>query len=110
MKKQVLIFTIIFITKILNGHAQNSNPFNNYKDYIENEQFISENKLDAQASFTSYTKEQHALSFNIKNAHFYKSLDGIWKFNWVRNPKNRPTTFINPNENNQMVDDLIPNV
>jgi len=99
MKKQILIFNIIFITQILNGYAQNSNPFNNYKDYIENEQLISENKLDPHASFTSYTKEQHALSFNIKKAHFYKSLDGIWKFNWVRNPKNRPTTFVNPNEN-----------
>ena len=43
MKKQILIFNIIFITQILNGYAQNSNPFNNYKDYIENEQLISEN-------------------------------------------------------------------
>ena len=65
MKKQVLIFTIIFITKILNGHAQNSNPFNNYKDYIENEQFISENKLDAHASFTSLPRS---------NMHYHSTL------------------------------------
>ena len=27
---------------------------------------------------------------------FHKNLDGEWKFKWVRSPKERSTTFMNP--------------
>ena len=67
--------------------------------YIENEAVISENKLEAHASFSSYAPNEDALSFNLTNANFYQSLDGEWKFKWVRSPKNRSTTFMNPSEN-----------
>jgi len=80
---------------VINANSQSLNPIKDYKYYIENEQVISEHKLDAHASFTSFTSEKEALN---KAPQFYKSLDGIWKFNWVKNPKDRPTTFMNPNE------------
>ncbi|MFT4534629.1 MAG: beta-galactosidase [Saprospiraceae bacterium] len=66
--------------------------------YIENELVIGENKLDAHASFTSYAPNEDALSFEGKNTSFYQSLDGTWKFKWVRSPKERSTTFMNPTE------------
>ncbi|MFT5238922.1 MAG: beta-galactosidase, partial [Flavobacteriaceae bacterium] len=31
--------------------------------------------------------------------NFFQSLDGKWKFKWVRSPKDRSTTFMNPSEN-----------
>ena len=31
-------------------------------------------------------------------AEFYQLLVGQWKFNWVRDPKDRPTKFMNPKE------------
>lgn len=67
--------------------------------YIENEAVISENKLDAHASFTSYAPDEDALSFDIESTNFYQNLDGQWKFKWVRSPKDRSTTFMNPSEN-----------
>ncbi|MFT7603791.1 MAG: beta-galactosidase [Saprospiraceae bacterium] len=67
--------------------------------YIENEAVISENKLDAHASFSSFAPNEDALSFNPTNTNFYQSLDGEWKFKWVRSPKDRSTTFMNPAEN-----------
>ena len=71
-----------------------NNPENiNY--YIENESVISENKEDAHASFTSFTSVADRQNDSAKNL---LSLDGIWKFNWVRNPKDRPTTFMDPSE------------
>ena len=79
---------------VINVNSQNINPIIDFKQYIENEQLISENKLDAHASFTSFTSEKEALN---NNAQFYKSLDGIWKFDWVRDPKDRPTAFMDPN-------------
>lgn len=91
-----LIFQILYIFfAVLNANGQDFNPINDYKHYIENEQVISENKLEAHASFTSFTSEKEALN---NNPEYFKSLDGIWKFNWVRNPKDRPTTFMDPSE------------
>lgn len=91
------ILLILIITKY--GFSQDKDPINDYKSYIEDEQIISEHKLDAHASFTSFTSEKAALSFDLKNAEFLQSLDGLWKFNWVKSPKDRPTTFINSSEN-----------
>ncbi|GAA3577621.1 glycoside hydrolase family 2 TIM barrel-domain containing protein [Snuella lapsa] len=76
-------------------YSQERDPITDYKYYIENEQVISENKLDAHASFSSFYSENDAI--NNTNA-LKKSLDGEWSFNWVRNPKDRPTTFMDPSE------------
>jgi beta-galactosidase len=67
--------------------------------YIENESVIGENKLEAHASFSSYAPNEDPLSFNPTTANFYQSLDGVWRFKWVRSAKDRPTTFMNPLEN-----------
>ncbi|MGB0892129.1 MAG: glycoside hydrolase family 2 TIM barrel-domain containing protein [Flavobacteriaceae bacterium] len=68
----------------------------NIWNYIENEQVISENKEDTHASFSSFSS-----LYNLKNNQnqFKKSLNGIWKFKWVKNPADRPVNFINPKEN-----------
>jgi beta-galactosidase len=103
-KKMIILKTTGFVTLkmaclifvVFNVNGQDVNPITDYKHYIENEQVISENKLDAHASFTSFTSEKDALG---NNSQFYKSLDGIWKFKWVRNPKDRPITFMNLSEN-----------
>ena len=91
---QFWLTLIFFVALHVNG--QDISPIKDYKHYIENNQVISDNKLEAHASFTSFTTEKKALN---NDAQFYKSLDGIWKFNWVRNPKDRPTTFMDPDEN-----------
>ena len=88
---------------VVNANSQDIDPVKNYKHYIENEQVISENKLESHASFTSFTSEKEALD---NKAQFYKSLDGVWKFNWVRNPKDRPTTFMSPGEDVSSWDDI----
>lgn len=85
---QILIVVFSF-SKIT---SQTKNPITDYKFYIENEQVISENKLEAHASFSSFSSEKEALN---NQPQFFKLLDGIWKFNWVKNPKDRPTTFMN---------------
>ena len=87
-----LFFVLFAFSKVT---SQVKDPIKDYKHYIENEEVISENKLDAHASFTSFTSEKEALG---NTPQFYKSLDGIWKFKWVKNPADRPTTFMNLNE------------
>ncbi len=95
------LIAILFVG--LKAYSQDYNPINDYKHYIENEQIISENKLKAHSTFTSFTTEKEALNNNPK---FYKLLDGIWKFNWVKNPKNRPTNFTNLNLDDSTWNDI----
>ena len=98
--KLLTICLLISLTSL--GYSQEKD----ISHYIENEQVISENKLDAHASFTSYAPYENALSFDAKSTNFYQSLDGKWKFKWVRSPKDRSTTFMNPSENVDAWDDI----
>ncbi|MGV8814512.1 MAG: glycoside hydrolase family 2 TIM barrel-domain containing protein [Gelidibacter sp.] len=102
-KALVILKTVFAFCAVLNANGQQKDPIKDYKHYIENEAVISEHKMDAHASFTSFTSEKDALK---NTPEFYQLLDGIWKFNWVRNPADRPTTFMNPNEDVSGWDDL----
>lgn len=84
-------------------YSQQNNPITDYKYYIENEQLIGEHKLAAHASFTSFSthKEREA-----NESKYYKPLNGTWKFDWVRNPKERPTTFMNETFDASSWDDI----
>lgn len=99
--KNYLLTAILYSLIIIKSNGQKIVSFPN--NYIENEQMIGENKLEAHSSFTSFTSEKNALS---NNAQFYKSLDGIWKFKWVRSPKERPSTFMDPFENVENWNDI----
>lgn len=55
-----------------------------------NHQIFEENKLPARSSYFGYEKLQVSEKENSKR---FMSLNGDWKFNWVRDPKQRPTTF-----------------
>lgn len=73
-------------------NSQQKNPITDYKYFIENTKVISENKMPSHASFTSFSTLEEQ---EINKPQYYKSLNGVWKFNWVKDPKNRPTTFMN---------------
>ena len=93
MKKRIyLIFPILLLSITL--YSPQKDPFTDYKYYIENEQVISEYKLPAHASFSSFSTIKERETNKLK---YYKSLNGIWKFNWVRDPKERPTSFMEYN-------------
>jgi beta-galactosidase len=91
--KLVLICLVSSLASVVSSQEKN------ISHYIENEAVISENKLDAHASFTSYGSEEDVMNFDTKNTKFHNNLDGQWKFKWVRSPKERSTTFMNPAEN-----------
>ncbi len=92
MIKKLTIFTLLLFCLL--SYSQEKDPIKDYKHYIENEQVISENKEPAHASFTSFVSKENALK---NNPHYYKLLNGTWKFNWVKNPKDRPTQFMKSN-------------
>ncbi|MFD2568815.1 glycoside hydrolase family 2 TIM barrel-domain containing protein [Pseudotenacibaculum haliotis] len=86
--KNSLIPLLVFLNISL--FAQKNDPVQDYQKYIEDELIISENKLPAHASFSSFAIEGQT------KPTFFKLLNGNWKFNWVRDPNSRPTNFMNP--------------
>ena len=72
-----------FVFGCLSSQAQFLNR-KSLKDYIANPQCISENKEPPHASFMPQEK---------------KSLDGLWKFKWVKKPSKRPRRFFKKNYN-----------
>ena len=55
------------------------------------------NKLAARASFFAYETQELAKDNNLENATNHLSLNGIWKFNWVKNPEQRSQDFYKEN-------------
>jgi len=96
MQKHLILRVFILFGFTTQIFSQEKNPITNYKFYIENKQMIGDNKLKPRASFSSFSSAENALTNNISKS-YYKLLDGFWKFNWVKSPKDRPTEFMNPN-------------
>ena len=60
--------------------------------YHYNHTVFEENKLTPRATFFAFENESIEDKENSKR---FLSLNGTWKFNWVKDPKQRPTTFQN---------------
>ncbi len=58
----------------------------------ENPAIVGINKEPAHSTMKVFSRPEAALSGDISQA-FYKSLNGRWKFNWVKRPADRPLDF-----------------
>lgn len=63
------------------------------KNHWEDETIIGINKEDSRATFIPFSSTKEALSSNPKESSLYQSLNGSWKFNWVKEPSLRPKDF-----------------
>lgn len=59
-----------------------------------NHKIFEDNKLAPRATYFGFESEHIQ---NKENSKRYLSLNGQWKFNWIKDPKQRPTTFQNIN-------------
>jgi len=59
----------------------------------ENPEMFNINREDPHATMISFPDEQSALEAIKSNSPNYVSLDGKWKFNWVKSPDQRPYWF-----------------
>ncbi|HEX8474500.1 MAG TPA: glycoside hydrolase family 2 TIM barrel-domain containing protein [Pyrinomonadaceae bacterium] len=62
----------------------------------ENPRVFSVNKEPAHATLVPYRSEEAALDHTRTRSPFVRSLDGLWKFHWVKNPAERPADFYRP--------------
>ncbi len=59
----------------------------------ENPEMFNQNREDPHTTLISFPDEQSALGGIKTNSPNYLSLDGTWKFNWVKSPDQRPYWF-----------------
>ena len=91
MKPVRLLPTAILFSLMLNLAAQTAVP--SVPDW-ENPHVFGINKEPARASYTPYADESAAL--DKEPSSLTESLNGAWKFNWVKRPELRPVDFFKP--------------
>ncbi len=60
---------------------------------IQDPSIVEINKRPARATFFNFETKQLARFNELSKSRFFQSLNGPWKFNWVRDPSNRPKDF-----------------
>ncbi|MCZ4695552.1 DUF4981 domain-containing protein [Ancylomarina euxinus] len=60
---------------------------------VENPGMFNQNKEAAHATLMPFRSIDEALTKKRNESSYYKSLSGVWKFNWVRKPADRPQDF-----------------
>ncbi|MFX0103696.1 MAG: sugar-binding domain-containing protein, partial [Candidatus Hodarchaeota archaeon] len=62
----------------------------------ENARVFGCNKEPAHNTLLPFADIETALGGKMETSPFYVSLDGYWKFHWVKRPAERPVDFYNP--------------
>ncbi|PCJ98726.1 MAG: beta-galactosidase [Flavobacteriaceae bacterium] len=85
MKNVVFAITLIFAMNLLCSQEGNNE--------WENPMKIDSNKESGRTAFVLFDDEASAKTSKPENSNLYKSLNGTWKFNLVKNPVNRPKDY-----------------
>ncbi len=86
MSKINTIVCVIIINSSIFAQEQPQNLHNNHKVFAIN-------KLPPRADFFAYESSKLATTNKLELSSRFISLNGIWKFNWVRSPNDRPLNF-----------------
>lgn len=93
---------IILINLLLCGSAIGQ-TFTEWNDTEVNEI----NREPMRSHFYAYKDAATARSFDADKSRNYMSLNGKWKFNWVKDASDRPTGFFAPSFNENHWDDMM---
>jgi beta-galactosidase len=96
--KKTILFLLLITGSFTNG--QTLDPV------IENPDVIAINKLPARASFFAYENLALAKDNDISRSERHFSLNGTWKFNWVKSPELRPKNFYKNDFSTKEWDDI----
>ena len=92
--KIIAIFLVLLIFSFF-AFSQNLNDW-------ENPKVIGINKEEPHATLIPYKDIKIAKKGIRRNSFYYKSLNGLWKFNWSEKPKDRPIEFYKANFNDSV--------
>ena len=91
MKKNILINLFFLVFFGLNGFGSLQQPI--IPPEIENPELLGINKEPYHATLMPYANLQEALLAKRHASSLCRSLNGLWKFNWVSTPEQRPVDF-----------------
>jgi len=91
MKKIGFIFSIVLIL-LSSAHLKGQAGMNDW----ENPKMFGQNREPAHCTLIPYEDHKQALRDKPARSPYYLSLNGIWKFHWVRKPTDRPNDFFKP--------------
>ncbi len=94
--KKTLVLTMVWLTAILT-FAQND---------WENPEVFEKNVEKAHATFYPYSNVEKALENCVERANYIMSLNGMWKFNYVKQASLRPTNFYRTDFDNSAWDNI----
>ncbi|HEX2394429.1 MAG TPA: glycoside hydrolase family 2 TIM barrel-domain containing protein [Bacteroidales bacterium] len=98
MKSLNLSVFFVFLTQVLQ-------PLKSQNDW-ENPAVFRVNNEPPHAAFFHFQDEGSARTSDIKESSFYKSLNGTWKFKWIKNPSEIPGDFVNQNYDDKSWDNI----
>ncbi len=84
-KKGFLGLMLLLINTCYMGQAQRAE--------WQNPQIVDVNTEPVHATLMPYASVNQALALNDKESPYFKSLNGVWKFNLSKNPASRPVDF-----------------
>ena len=87
IKKILIVFFFAFFT-LSKLSAQQAFPAD-----LENPKMFDRNKEAPHATLMPFKNIEAAMTKKRNQSVYYKTLNGTWKFNWVRNPADRPADF-----------------
>src|SRR5664279_2813205 len=90
-----LFFLIFFSISELKGQSVIANGAS-IPSEIENPELLGINKEPYHATLMPYANLKEALLARRHSSSFCRSLNGLWKFNWVPRPEQRPVNFYQP--------------
>ncbi len=91
MKKIGFIFSIVLIL-FSSAHLKGQAVVNDW----ENPKMFGQNREPAHCTLIPYEDHKQALRDKPERSPYYLSLNGTWKFHWVRKPTDRPNDFFKP--------------
>lgn len=86
--KRIKLITVLLTISVFTVKAQQPD--------WENPAVFRVNNEPHHAKLLPYADQASALTFEKSTSAFYKSLNGIWKFRWVKNPDKVPKEFYLP--------------
>ncbi|MFT5764586.1 MAG: beta-galactosidase, partial [Saprospiraceae bacterium] len=96
MKSKVITFLLIII---ISTFIQGQNRW-------EDHSVFAINKEAPHAHYFPFSNLESALKNKKESADNFQSLNGLWKFNWVKKPADRPSGFFKPNYNDAGWDEI----
>ncbi|MCF8378100.1 MAG: DUF4981 domain-containing protein [Bacteroidales bacterium] len=97
--KTINIFIVLLTICVFQGYSQELKEW-------QNTDIVHINRQKPRASFFAFESEKLSHANVPSSSEFYQSLNGKWKFNWVKSPAERPVDFFKPGYDISMWDEI----